>query len=466
MTSAEPVSPPRASVWQRALKPFLAVLVSLSILIPAGSFAWKAYERSERERLNQASLAAAGLAGSPPRTVRSSQGWPRLHGPGGTSTSPEIGLKTDFSAEGPPLVWERPVGRGYSSPVVSDAGLIVYHRQKDEERLDCLDPKTGDARWSVGDATTYKNKFEYSDGPYSTPVIDGDRVLALSAEGVLRCRALATGDLLWERDLRKDYQVQAGLFPFGHSPCVDGPRIILNAGGIKTKAGVVALDRMTGQTLWTATDHGPSYATPVIATIHGRRHAFVFTAKGLVSLEPDTGTVRWTIEWGVQESEDRVNAVTPLVYGDLVLLSAGPGPGNLCLRILPDSSAVKVWEHHRALDSQFNNQMCRDGYVYGFTSIRNRSAAFVCVDLLTGKIRWEWESELARGSGLMVQNRFLLLGEHGQLACLDVNPHEPVVRSQMARPVLQKPCFSAPALHRGRLYLRDEKKLLCLSLRP
>jgi outer membrane protein assembly factor BamB len=461
---ANAVLSPSVPRWWRVVRIVVGVTIALAILVTFAGVGWKVWEGSERERLNQESLAAAG-ASAPTQAAPIDSGWPKLFGPHGTSVSTETEIEAHFPPEGPPVAWERPVGTGYSSPVVTDAGLVLFHRQKAEERLECLDPETGDVRWAVGTPTSYSNRYEYSDGPYSTPVIDGDRVLALSAEGVLRCREMRSGDLIWERDLRKDYDVPQGLFPFGHTPCVDGPRIIVNAGGLKKKAGVVALDRETGQTLWTATDHGASYATPVVATIHDERHALVFTAKGLVSLEPETGRERWSIDWGVQESEDRVNAVTPLVYGDLVLLSAGPGPGNLCLRILPDGTAVKVWEHHRSLDSQFNNQICLDGYVYGYTSIRNRSAAFVCLDLLTGKVRWEWESDLSRGSGLAVQDRLILFGEHGQLASLEVNPDAPVVLSRTEKPLLAKPCYSMPGLHRGRLYLRNEKRVLCLDLR-
>lgn len=391
-------------------------------------------------------------------------GWPKLHGPSGHSTSGETGLATSWEKAGPPEIWRRKIGTGYSSPVVTDAGLFLLHRLDDFERLECLDPETGDCRWKCEYATNYKCQVRYSSGPYSTPVIDGDRVFAQSAEGALRCLSVESGKVLWKRELSREYEVPETEWGVGHSPCVSQGRVFINLGGTPS-AGVIALDAMTGETLWSATDYRSSYATPVLATMHGREHLFVFNSQGCVSLDPADGRERWFVEFGIGRRTGSANAVSPLVSGDLLLLTAGPGPGCLCLRILPSSDYEEVWRERRVLDSQFNNQILLNGHVYGFTSKWQGESNLVCLDLRTGKARWKWTSDLGRGSGLAADGRLILLGEAGHLASLDATPEGPKIRAFTTEPLLEAPCYSAPALHRGLLYVRNERCIRCLNLR-
>lgn len=406
---------------------------------------------------------------APPRQTASPlavsmAGWPKLLGASGHSTSPETGLAVTWPDAGPPVVWQREVGAGYSSPVVTDEGLLLLHRVADRERLECLDLQSGEVRWVCEYATHYQCRVRYSSGPYSTPVIHEDRVYFQSAEGALRCLEMATGELVWKRELSREYAVPEAEWGVGHSPCLAGGRVLLNLGGTP-EAGVVALDALTGTTLWTATDYRASYASPVAATIHGLEHLFVFNAEGCVSLDPRDGRERWLVKFGIGRRTGSANAVSPLVCDDLLLLTAGPGPGALCLRILPDGGFEEVWRERRALDSQFNNQILLDGHVYGFTSKWQGASQLVCLELKTGKPRWNWTSDLGRGSGLAVDGTLILLGEAGHLAAFEATPAGPKVRSSTTEPILAAPCYSAPALHRGLLYVRNERQLLCLSLR-
>jgi outer membrane protein assembly factor BamB len=391
-------------------------------------------------------------------------GWPNLFGPSHNNVSRETGLVMDWPAEGPSEKWRISVGRGYSSPVVHGNRLVLLHRRDDEEIVECFDAETGDPCWQFRYPTTYQCIYEYSDGPYSTPVLDEHCVYCVGAEGQFHCLRLETGELVWRRLLHEEFTVERPLFAVGASPLLEGDRLIFNLGARDDKAGIIALDKRTGETLWTATDHGASYATACAAIVHQRKMAFVVTFEGLVALDPATGRIYWSIPFRPR-APDTVNATSPLVAGDLVLMVSGPGPGSLCLRILPDGNYQEVWSDRRVLDSQFNSLIPSAGFVYGYSSKRQDGATFRCVDLHTGELRWKWASPLARGSAVAAHGRFILWGEHGHLASLDVTPDKPVVRSLTENPLLSSPCYSAPALHRGLLYLRNETTLLCLSLR-
>jgi outer membrane protein assembly factor BamB len=342
--------------------------------------------------------------------------------------------------------------------------LILLHRLGDEEIVACLDADTGRPRWEFRYPTHYKCQYRYSSGPYSTPIIDAQRVYAVGAEGVMRCLRADDGSLLWKRDLTREYGLAEGLFAVGATPLLDDGRLIFNLGAADRNAGIVALDAKSGETLWTATDHRAGYATPIAATMHGRRLVFVVTYEGLVALDPADGRVWWSVEHRPM-APDSVNATSPVVNGDLVLLVTGPGPGSVCLRVLPEGGYEEVWRDRRVLDSQFNPLAALGGYVFGFTSSRQGGASLRCIELATGRCCWSFDSDLDRGTLLAADGKLLVLGEQGHLAALSADPRQARLLAITQPPLLAAPCYSAPALHRGLLYLRNEETLLCLDLR-
>ncbi len=392
-----------------------------------------------------------------------SVGWPNLNGPTGNNVSHEVGLNWDWQDNRPPELWRRDVGTGYGSPVVVPNHVLVLHRVDDEEVIESFHPETGESQWQFRYPTTYECEFNYSNGPYSTPVVDGNRLFAVGAQGQLHCISLGDGSLVWRRLLQEDFQKPEQLFCVGASPLVEDDRLIFNLGSAENQAGIIAISNATGETLWAATEFGPSYATPIAATIHDRRIVFVVTYEGLVALEPAAGTVLWDYPMKSNMSMT-VNATSPVVFKDCVIMSIGPGQGTVCLRVLADGSYEEVWKIRRGLDSQYNSLMLVGNHLYGFSSLVNRGA-FRCLDVATGKEQWKFESDLRRGQALAVDGRFVVLGEFGHLATFAMDPTQPVLESMTAKPILDTRCYSAPALFQGLLYLRNESDLVALDLR-
>jgi outer membrane protein assembly factor BamB len=388
-------------------------------------------------------------------------GWPTLLGPHHDGSSPETGLQFDWPESGPPEKWRVAVGTGYASPVACGDRVILLHRKGNLEVVECIDAEGGRTRWETSWPATYECPYNHSSGPYSAPVLDEGHVYALGASGDLYCLRLDDGSEVWHRALYEDYQVEIEVWPASASPLVEGDRVIVNVGGRKTGAGVVALDKRSGETLWKATSDGAACSTPRAATIHGRRYVFVWTAEALVSLDPDGGKVYWRVPFCANHYE-AVHGTPPLVAGDVVLVS-GYQIGNLCLRVLPDGSCRELWRDKRKLlDSQYNNLTPLGDRVCGF-STRRRSLH--CLDLETGDLAWRWRSPVRNGSMIAVDGNYLLFGESGRLASLAISEGGAKLRSVTERPVLRPICVSYPALHRGLLYLRNEEEMVCVDLR-
>ena len=65
--------------------------------------------------------------------------WPQFRGPERDGVSKETGLAASWPRGGPPVVWDKRVGEGYSGPVVAGNRMILFHRLDDKEVVECLD---------------------------------------------------------------------------------------------------------------------------------------------------------------------------------------------------------------------------------------------------------------------------------------------------------------------------------------
>ncbi len=395
------------------------------------------------------------------RTVEPTD-WPQLFGPDRTSAV-QTQANPIWGNEGPPELWSVKVGTGYGSPVVSAGRVVFTHREGDEEIVQCVDAESGEPIWGHRYPTTFVCKVEYSDGPYATPVIfDGD-VYAVGSQGQVFCLNLNTGEVKWSRDLHQEYQMEDDLFPVGSAPGIVGDRLIFNLGAVDKDAGVIAIDRQSGKTLWESTDQGMAYCSPFAATIHGEPFVFVVTNIGLVSLHPETGKVDWIIEHRCR-SPMSYNSVSPLVYEDKVLVVTGPGPGALCVQVQADRSYQQIWKNRRVIDCQYNTLMLSADHVYAFTAAGQGGAELRCVEINTGQLKWKYHSLLRRGQGLIAGDAMIILGEQGHLASLVVSARTPQVLAFTEQPLMSPPCYCAPAIADGRLYLKDEQRVACFQL--
>lgn len=420
--------------------------------------------------------------------------WLHFLGPNHNAISSESPLLKQFGKTGPRLVWEVTRGDGYATPVVAAERLILFHRLADEEVIECLHAETGKRFWKVAYPIAYRDRYGQGDGPRCQPVSDGQFVYTFGVTGRLHCLKLTTGQILWKRDILKEFKLPENFFGVGSTPLLEGNLLIVNVGA---EAGpcVAAFDKGTGKMVWGAgKEWTPGYSSPIAADVHGKRRLFVFTGGesrpatgGLLCIDPTNGKVLFRFPWRSRRYES-VNASCPVVIGNQVYISECYGPGGALLDLLPDGSYRKVWEN-QALKTHFMTALYKDGYLYGVDGHGPRNAPLVCIELKTGKEMWrkepEWEETIPGNDGprkvnlfpalaslLLVDGRCLLLGEFGHLAWLDLNP-KAYRELERTRLFLAPQTWSMPALSKGLLYVCQNNRgvddspprLLCYDLR-
>jgi outer membrane protein assembly factor BamB len=429
---------------------------------------------------------------SPPATAQDRPGsdWPGFLGPLGTSVSTEKGIVSPWPATGPKLLWQRKLGIGYAMPSIANGKLYHFERVHNTARIVCLTADTGKELWAFEYPTDYRDKYSYNGGPRCCPVIDGDLVFVHGVEGMLHCLDAKSGAVVWKLDTRKEFGIVQNFFGVGSTPVIEKDLLIVQIGGSPARAdeiddfmkvpangtGVVAFDKTTGKIRYKLGDELASYSSPTLATIDGRRWCFVFARGGLLAFDPTNGKLDFHFPWRADTLEC-VNAANPVVVGDKVFISETYGPGAALLKVKPGGYEV-VWSdakkpgRAKSMQTHWMTAIHHDGYLYGSSGRHEYNAELRCIELATGKVQWTMPN-LERTSLLMVDGHFVCLGEDGILRLLRVNPAKYDVVSELelidpdsGKRMLRNPCWAAPILSHGRLYVRGDDRLVCLELIP
>ncbi|MFO0966016.1 MAG: PQQ-binding-like beta-propeller repeat protein [Gemmataceae bacterium] len=412
--------------------------------------------------------------------------WPRFLGPLGTSVSPEKGIKA-WPKGGPKVLWHRKAGIGYAPPAISKGKLYLFDRVEDMARLSCLDAKTGEFQWKFEYETTYSDRYSYNGGPRCSPIVDGDRVYLYGVEGMIHCLSVKDGSVVWKVDTKKDFGFVQNFFGVGSAPVIEDDLLIAMVGGsppgsdmkdfgdVKPNgSAIVAFDKNSGKVKYKIGDDLASYSSPALATIDGRRWCFAFCRAGLLAFEPKSGKVDFHFPWRAPDYES-VNAANPVVVGNEVLITETYGPGAALLKVKPGGYDV-VWTDakktptKKSLQCHWMTPIHKDGFVYGSSGRHDRNAQLRCVELATGKVMWT-VPDLNRTSLLMIDGHFVCLSEDGTLRLLKVDPKEFTQISAVeledrktGQPLLEYPCWAAPVVANGLMYIRSEKRLVCVEL--
>lgn len=379
--------------------------------------------------------------------------WPGFLGPTRDGQSADTGLNWDWARTKPAADWAFDVGSGNAGPVAAGGVVFVFHRLGDEEVLTAVVADTGKPKW------TYKATARGTDGPQVAPLVVKDTVFALGYGGKLHAVHAKTGEKVWVRDLTKEYAPPEGYFGVGAGLLHVGGKLIVNVGA--KGAGVVAFDAATGKEMWKATDDPPSYSTPTAIDLGGKPHAVVFTRTGLVVLNAGTGEVKYKHRHR-SRIDASVNAATPLVWKDEVFLTAQYGTGAVLLK-LSGKEPEEVWANDTSLSCQYDTPVRVGEFLYGVHGRQDTGAAdLVCVEWKTGAVKWK-QPRFGVAHLIAVDGGILALTEAGELVRFDASPKGYMERARAA--VLDGLTRAAPALADGRLYLRNEAKLVCVKLR-
>jgi outer membrane protein assembly factor BamB len=413
-------------------------------------------------------LAVAALGGGPGRGREAApDDWPHLRGPNYDAVSRESGLTEAWPERGPPVLWTRELGQGYSGFVAVGNRVFTQFQTRSGQYVLCLEAATGGEVWRQRVDWSWQTAGAYP-GPYATPTWADGRVYYASPTGQVGCLEADTGRQVWAVPLARRFRGEGTEFGYAATPLVEAGRVILPVGG--PGASLVALDTASGATAWSAGDDPASYCPGYPITFRGRRLVVGFLRNSIAVHDLATGKRLWRQE--LSRSYDEHSA-WPL-YAEPDLLFASPfRSGATAYRLAEEGGGLTGRPRWASRD--LSNDVCSSvlvgGYVYGFDLAQLQASAhrasrgrFKCLDFTTGAVRWETD-RVGQATVLAADGKLFLLSDTGTLILARADPSAYV---ELARTCVLdgEICWTPPTLHRGRLFLRSPSRAVCLFVGP
>ena len=439
--------------------------------------------------LRLSALSLVLLLFQPCWTAAQDAAWPHWMGPTRNNVWSTGGIIEKFPEGGPKVLWKTKIGIGYAGPAVAQGKVIAmdfesqsnvkianFERREFDgvERICCFDEATGKQLWDH----KYKVRYtvSYPSGPRCTPIIEGDRVYTLGAEGNLICFKLSDGSVVWSKALRDEYGAKSALWGYSAHPLIDGEHLITLAGG--KGSHMVALNKNTGEEVWkslSSTEQG--YSPPTLVEVAGKRQLIAFAPDQVSSLDPTTGKQIWTVPY---ESTSNSVIMSPLLIDGKYLYVAGYSNKSLLLEFSEDGTSVKtVWSTRGPqVISPVNVQPFLDSknnILYGM----DQGGDLRAVQLPAGERLWNTSEPVSKrrvgsGTAFLVRvgesDRFVLFNENGELILADLTRegYQEVDRAKVIEASNnafgRKVVWSMPAFANGHVYLRNDEELICLDL--
>ena len=262
-----------ASASEVPLAPVPAPVVETPKAAPAADAATPPTAKAQ-----PAAPAAVETAVAEKKAVETKAEWPGFRGPERDGIVHGVRINTDWSASPPVQIWRRPIGPGWSSFSVHGDLLYTQEQRGDDEIVACYRVSTGKPVWMHSDPVRFYESNGGA-GPRATPTLDGNRVYAFGATGMLNVLDAATGKVIWSRNAATDTKRNVEMWGFSSSPLVLDDIVMVAVSGT-----LAAYDLETGKPRWIGPMHGGTYSSPMLATIDGVAQVLLLSPPGVVSV--------------------------------------------------------------------------------------------------------------------------------------------------------------------------------------
>jgi len=402
--------------------------------------------------------------------------WPQWRGPNRDGICSETGILHKWPEGGPKLLWEiAGLGIGYSSMAIVDGKLYTMGDlpgQGSGAKTQCViayDLATHRQLWRAEVGPPHDDG-----GPRCTPTVNEGLAYAIGTSGDLVCVNADTGEVLWRKNLVRDFAGKNPGWKYSESPLVDGDKLLCTPGG--RDAVMVALNKKTGELIWKCSmpDIGrkgmdeAGYSSIVVTEAAGTRQYVQLTNKGLIGVSAKDGKFLWGYN---KIANSTANIPTPVVSGEYVFCSTAYGAGAALLKLMSKDNGINVEEVYFLNAGIFQNHhggFVRVGdYIYGGHG--HGEGKPTCIEMKTGKVMWQQEQPGGGSAGVLYADSHLYFRyENDVVALIEANPKSYDLKSTFSLPRRQGMNGNGwphPVISDGRLYIRHADVLLCYDVK-
>jgi outer membrane protein assembly factor BamB len=389
--------------------------------------------------------------------------WPQFRGPNRNGKSAEAGLLKKWPQGGPEQLWSvEGLGIGYSSVAVA-GGFVYTTGMIDGEGFLFAYNLAGNLKWKKSYGPEWTGSYK---GTRTTPTVDGDRVYVFSGTGVMVCFEAGTGKKIWEVNTLEKFEGKNIRWGMSGSPLIDGDKVYCTPGG--KKGVIVALDKMTGRTIWAAagSDELSAYSSPVLIERGGNRLLINMIQKSVICVDADTGKLIWQEPY-VTPSD--TGGVTPVYKDGCVYVTSAVEReftrGGVMFELSADGTSVSEKWNDQTLDTGHGGVVLVDGYLYGSTFDGIPKGDWVCLDWDTGKVMYKDTWNGNKGSVIYADGMLYCYDENtGDVALVKASPKSFEIVSTFRVTQGSGQHWAHPAISDGRLYIRHGDALMAYGI--
>jgi len=355
--------------------------------------------------------------------------------------------------------WKLEVGLGYATPLIVGNRIYQFARKGEREVMMAIDADSGKVLWETGHNapfTPMSAAAVHGAGPKSTPVFFNGRLYSIGMTGIVTAYDAASGKQMWQKP---GSSVVPMYTTHSFSPVISGQNVIFHLGG-HDEGAITAFDLNTGDLRWTWRGDGPGYGSPVVAEFGGTRQIVTITQGKLVGVDVANGALLWERAF---VSPNFTNSTTPIVAGDLLVVSSGNGPPTGAYRVTKKGTQWVVdtaWEN-ADVPMRLSDAVVAGDVLFGI-STRNAGQYFG-VDVKTGKTLWTSEGRQAAHAAIARSGDLLFsMEEDGELivARNSRTAFEPLHRYKLS----DAATWAQPSYSGNRVFVKDVSTLALWTL--
>jgi outer membrane protein assembly factor BamB len=389
--------------------------------------------------------------------------WHQWRGTNRNGISKETGLLKSWPEGGPKLLWSnKEVGEGFSSMSISRGSLYITGIVDKQETLFAFD-LDGKLKWKTAYGPNWKGSFPVA---RTTPTVDGTNLYVISGMGNAVCLDANSGKIKWSVQTVEKFKGEYHNWGIAESPLVVDDKVICTPGG--TNASMVALNKLTGETLWQTETFSEqhNYCSPILIEREAKKIIATQLQETFVGVDANTGKVLWQDKYSnfLDEPTD-INIVTPIYQNGYIYVTSGYNDGGAMYELSKDGANIKrVW-NDSTLDVHHGGVVLIDGFIYGSNWENNRNGNWVCLDWKTGKVMYETKW-INKGSIIAAEGMLYCYEEkEGNLALLKASPKGFDIISSFKIEKGSGQHWAHPVISDGRLYLRHGEALMVYDIK-
>jgi outer membrane protein assembly factor BamB len=376
----------------------------------------------------------------------------------------DTGLLKEWPVGGPAVQFAVPgLGKSFSSAIAGKEMIYTTGTRDSLEYLTALSLK-GEVLWQKAYGHCWTKSIPEA---RTTPALDGNRVYVISGLDEVVCMNAQTGEILWKVDLHKTFESSWDMFGVSESPLIWQNMLIATPCGKSTT--VVALDKMTGKTIWKSASLGMnrSNVSPMVIHHYDKDYIITATQTHLVSVDASNGEIMWTYHYNFLDANNdntTIIANTPNYRDHCLWVSNGWDVKSVKLEIAPDGNSVKELFADQTFDNENHGVVLVDTLLFGSNFTGRQMGKWVCMNWNTGEILWieEWfnKGPIISADGML----YCYEEKQGNIALVKASAKEFKVISSFKVKEGTGPHWAHPSIYNKMLLIRHGDYLIAYDI--